>query len=107
MDPFVPAPSMAITLITNECQRAISATPILISMKPRASFDGDGFDIAYDLKVWWKKGDESFGYHTGTVRADAKQCASAQIFWGHYDFDTHDDCLDDCQPEPGWLLHRP
>lgn len=65
---------------------AIGARPVAIELTPRTTWNGDGFDVAYDGAVMWTRGD-LFGSHRVVIRARpvAGTPARAGLLHGHYD----------------------
>jgi hypothetical protein len=99
----IPSCKAALSLLRAEVRRAIGGEILKYQLTPRASFDGDGFDVAYDAEVVWEKqhehtGEPTFGTHAGTIQLRSGKWSApgwdASIFGGNYGL-TEDQALDD------------
>ena len=75
-------------LIRNRVRSNLHANLIEHRLKRRQEWDGDGFDILYDIVLLWHQPEEavteSWGYHSGVIRHKNGEQPAADVFWGHY-----------------------
>jgi len=81
--------------------RRIDAEAMNVEVITRESWDGVGYDIAYDAIIRWKRM-RGFGTHAGVIRQSGwYPDGSADIFWGHYDLATEDEAIRDFDSRRG------
>lgn len=106
----IPSPIEAFRLLAAEVDRAIGATMTHATLKARPTFDGDGFDIAWEAVIFWSRPDRNpqtkagpveVGSHAGYVRANRTylsmphllEAFEADIGSGHYARGVADYCI--------------
>jgi|10_taG_2_1085330.scaffolds.fasta_scaffold47431_4 hypothetical protein len=87
----IPSPRAVRTLLDRSAESDLDGASIVKALiRPRPTFNGRGYDVAWDLCVLWFRDDlnggGSHGVHSGTVRAGADG-ARANLYGGHYDLE--------------------
>ena len=80
-------------LLESRVRENLYADLIDFRVKRRVEWDGEGFDVLYDLAVLWRQADKAsqgWGYHSGVIRHKNSQPVTAEVFYGHYRLDEAD-----------------
>ena len=74
--------------LRNRVKRNLHADLVDYRVKRRSEWDGEGYDVLYDVAVLWHQPEEApahdWGYHSGVIRHKNGEPITVDVFWGHY-----------------------
>ena len=79
---------LPVDVIRERLRNNLQADLVDYRVKRRSEWDGEGFDVVYDIVVLWRQPEEiegkNWGYHSGVIRRTQGGPYTVEIFWGHY-----------------------
>ena len=84
---------------------SLVASPLVAYLRPRYTWDGEGFDVVADAVVVWQRSERSdgWGLHaSATIRSSSTHGVYAALAGGRYDLTAREASLKAQQMAGGW-----
>jgi len=100
-----PTPNEIRAAIHAAVKDSLVASPLVAYLRPRYTWDGEGFDVVADAVVVWQRSElsDGWGLHaSATIRSSSARGVYATLAGGNYDMTAREASLKAQQMAGGW-----